>query len=91
MISQPYLVTIDCNGIDANYLFSTEEEANQFQKKMDRHYMIVDSETWVFSPTRVTIYDNHEDAIAVEIDGEQLAINTEADKNNELFRITDGE
>jgi len=91
MSSYPYLVTIDCNGIDANYLFSTEEEANQFQKKMDRHYMIVDTDTWVFSPTRIRIYDNHEDALADELDGEQLAINTEADKNNELFRTTDGE
>ena len=91
MSSYPHLVTIERNGIDANYLFSTAEEAERFHKKMDRHYMIVDSETWVFSPTQLRIYDNHEDALIDELDGEQLALKTEADENNELFRTTDGE
>ena len=53
--------------------------------------MIVDSDTWVFSPTQLRVFDNHEDALAEELDGEQLALNTEADENNELFRTTDGE
>jgi hypothetical protein len=91
MNSYPYLVTIDRNGIDANYLFSTAEEAERFHKKMDRHYMIVDSDTWVFSPTQLRIYDDHETAVTDELDGEQLALKTEADENNELFRTTDGE
>lgn len=91
MNTYPYLVTIERNGIDANYLFSTAEEAEKFYRKMDRHYMIVDSDTWVFSPTQLRVFEKHEDALAEELDGEALALNTEADENNDLFRTTDGE